>query len=427
MEQQESSSPGNVISAIFLVAGTCIGGGMLALPVATGLNGFFPALAIMALCWAAMTISALLLLEVSLWMPEGAHVISMTSKFLGLPGKIAAWILYLFIGYASLVAYTAGGGAQVMHAFHDYLNLPISKDLGALLFLAAFSLVLYLGSRVVGKVNSLLFLAMIGAYLLLISFGIMEINPDLLDNITWGGSLATIPLLLTSFSFQTMVPSLTPYLKRHTNHLRIAIIGGTILTFLIYAIWEALVLGIVPVDGEFGLIAANNQGEPITRFLREHIHAGWICAVAEYFAFFAIVTSFLGIGLGLFDFLSDGLRIEKKGWGNLALGLLIAIPVLFFATQYERIFLIALDATGGFGDTILNGIIPVLMVWIGRYRLKNATGYRLFGGKPLLTATFCFFLFCLIIEILVISGYIRPIYQGYDLPEIHNVQEAELE
>ena len=82
---------GRLFSAICLVAGTCIGGGMLALPVATGISGFIPSTFIMALCWIAMTASALLLLEVNLWMKEGAHVITMASTILGPVGRVVSW------------------------------------------------------------------------------------------------------------------------------------------------------------------------------------------------------------------------------------------------------------------------------------------------------------------------------------------------
>jgi len=110
VESQATVGKGAIISAMFLVGGTCIGGGMLALPVSTGVSGFFPSIAMMFVCWFAMTSTALLLLEISLWMSPGAHIITMTSQILGVPGKIVSWILYLFICYASRVAYTAGGG-----------------------------------------------------------------------------------------------------------------------------------------------------------------------------------------------------------------------------------------------------------------------------------------------------------------------------
>lgn len=418
----ESPPKGRVMAAMFLVAGTCIGGGMLALPVATGISGFFPSLVIMALCWFCMTATALMLLEVSLWMGEDAHVISMTSRILGLPGKAVSWLLYLFICYASIVAYSAGGGIQIAMALKSFFGLLVPKDLGALIFILVFGSVIYMGNRVVGRVNAILFIGMIAAYFALIGTGIDEVNVDYLFKHKWSGALMSIPLLLTAFSFQTMVPSLTPYLNKHAPSLRIAVIGGTILAFLVYAIWQWLILGIVPVEGPNGLAEALRRGEPATQFLREHVGGTWIISIAEFFAFFAIVTSFLGIALGLFDFLSDGLSIQKKGWGKVVLGLLIVVPTIIFATQFERAFLVALDTSGGFGDSILNGIIPVLMVWIGRYRMNLANGNRMFGGKPFLIAVLAFFVFTLGLEIMAHTGQIVSIYEAYDYFELQDFE-----
>lgn len=416
---------GSIVSAMFLVAGTCIGGGMLALPVATGLSGFMPSILIMIICWIAMTTTALLLLEVSMWMEEGVHLISMTSRILGTPGKIVSWCLYLFICYASLVAYTAGGGVQVASAVKDYFGMIITKEIGSVLFIFVFGAIIYLGSRVVGRVNAVLFIAMVGAYLGLIGMGLPETKLEFLKHRQWSGSLMSIPLLLTAFSFQTMVPSLTPYLKRNAKALRFAVIGGTITAFVIYAIWQWLILGIVPIDGSNGLSEALARGEPATQFLREHVQGRWVCVIAEYFAFFAIVTSFLGIALGLFDFLSDGLKIKKGGNGKLILGLLIVVPTIIFATQYERVFLVALETSGGFGDTILNGLIPVLMVWLGRYYLKmgNEGSFTVPGGKPLLSVVFVFFLCALILEIFVQTGVMSGIYQPFELPIEYMIPE----
>jgi len=395
----EKVSFGRILSAIFLVAGTCIGGGMLALPVSTGVSGFFPSLVVMAVCWLIMTLSALLLLEASLWMEEGVHLITIASRLLGAPGRWISWCLYLFICYASLVAYTAGGGVQIATAFKHYFNLEVSKEIGAILFLATFGCIVDLGSRVVGRVNAILFIAMISAYFILTGIGIEEVGFHNLRHAYWPAALLSIPLTLTTFSFQTMVPSLTPYLNRNGRALRIAVIAGTSLTFLIYSLWQWLILGIVPVEGDNGLAEALRRGEPATQFLREHVSGNWIYALAEYFAFFAIVTSFLGIGLGLVDFLSDGLKVEKKGWGKLFLGTLIIVPTLLFATQYERAFLLALELSGGIGDAILNGMLPVLMVWMGRYHLGLTGTFRLPGGKAILSFIFLGFLFAFLVQV----------------------------
>lgn len=403
---------GRLFAAICLVAGTCIGGGMLALPVATGITGFIPSTVMMALCWFAMTASALLLLEVNLWMKEGAHVITMASTILGPIGKAVSWCVYLFISYASIVAYTAAGGSLVINGASSLVDWEISKDLGCLIFILVFGGIIYLGNRIVGRVNTILFVAMIVAYFALVTTGASEVKSELLLHRYWPTSLLAIPLLLTTFSFQTMLPSLTPYLRRNVRALRWAIIGGTTLTFLVYLIWQWMVLGIVPVSGPHSLMKALEMGEPITQFLREHVQSRWVSIIAEYFAFFALVTSFFGMALGLFDFLSDGLRIPNQGKGKIYLSLLIIIPTFIFAAYFERIFLLALDTSGGFGDTILNGIMPVLMVWIGRYYLKFPEDHRTPGGKPLLVIVCAFFVSALILETLIHSGQICSIFQA---------------
>jgi tyrosine-specific transport protein len=398
MGKREAPSFFSTLSATFLVAGTSIGGGMLALPIATGLNGFFPSIVMMAMCWFAMTLTALLLLEVTLWFGEGAHIMTMTEHTLGKVGKAITAVVYLFICYASLVAYADGGGKQFISGLDHYMGLNIPVDFGPVLFVLVFYAVVFLGAEVVGRVNTILFAAMILAYLGLVGMGAHEIKAVYLQRVQWSGAFLAIPLLLTSFSFQTMVPSLVPYLKRNMRALRIAVIGGTSITFLIYFVWQALILGIVSVEGEKGLEVALLNGEPPTLFLRHHVESAWVYMVGEFFAFFALGTSFLGIGFGLYDFIADGLHLNKKHRHKWMVMALIVVPTLIFVTLFERVFLIAMSATGGFGDAILNGMIPVLMIWVGRYSMGHESPARLPIGKIGLIFLFLFFLVAMGIE-----------------------------
>ncbi len=386
------------LNAVFLVAGTCIGGGMLALPVAAGVGGYFPSMFWLAITWLLMTASSLLLLEANLWMAEGEHVISMAKRFLGPIGQAISWILYLYICYASLVSYAAGGGRLLQ------IQIPMPKELAILIFAVVLTLVIYLGTKILGRINTIFFLGMMGAYVLLVGLGIEEVQHHLLMRSgTWFTSTFAIPLLLTSFSHQTMVPSLTPYLKKNGKLLRRAIVWGTAIAFLVYALWLTLVLGIVPIEGKTGLIEAYVQGVPTTQFVTEHVQGAFLGPIVHFFSFFAIVTSFFGIALGLFDFLSDGLRIPETGLGKIALGMLVLIPVLFFASFYERAFLVAMETTGGIGDSALNGIIPILMVWVGRYHLGYKSEWSLPGGRPLLTLLLLAFTSILVWEAVMLS------------------------
>jgi len=391
---------GSVLGATFLVAGTCIGGGILALPVATGQAGFFPSTLFMLIGWAFMTLTALFLVEINMWMPEGAHFVTMASRLLGPLGKAAAWILYLFVGYASLVAYTAGGGDLFAVGINKFLGFVVDPRLATFLFVAIFGFVVYLGNVMVGRVNTFLMVGLIVSYFLLISTGSSSIRWSNLVRKEWGSTLLAVPLLLTIFSFQTIVPSLSIYLKKDGRALRLAIICGTTLALIVYLIWQALVLGTVLVDGDYGLAKALAMGKPATDFLGVATGRPWLQSLADFFAFFALVTSFLGIALGLFDFLSDSLKIKPRKSGGIALLALIVIPTLFFALVMERVFLTALDATGGLGDSLLNGLLPALMLWVGRYHKKFHSEFKTFGGKPLLVFVMVWAIFVLTIELL---------------------------
>ncbi|MCE5293779.1 MAG: hypothetical protein LLF94_04105 [Chlamydiales bacterium] len=400
------------LNALLLVAGTCVGGGMLALPVATSLNGFIPSTCIMFLAWAAMTLTALYLVEVGFWMKkDDAHVISMTKRFMGKPGEIVAWLLYLFICYASLVAYTAGSGHLLTKVLNSYAGLDITKETGCILFVAAFGPCVFFSHKFLGRVSAALFIAMILAYVALIALSVPHITSENLMRSNWSGAYLVLPLMLTAFSFQTMVPSLHPFLDHDRPSLKFAIIGGTALALVVYIIWQIAVLGAVPLLGESGLLHALQQGEGATHVLGVAIQNVYIDVLASFFAFFALVPPFLGIAFGFYDFLSDGLNIPKKSWGNILLGLLILVPTVYFALNLERIFLRALDASGGFGDSILNGIIPIIMVVLGRYHYKlEQKGHVAPKARWLLVFATLFYLTALGIEILTHTGHITAVH-----------------
>lgn len=398
MTHAHKASLGHILGAIFLIAGTCIGGGMLALPVMTAQIGFFPSTVLMAVCWLFMTATALLYAEASLWMEPGAHVLTISTKLLGRPGKVIAGVIYLFIAYASLVAYISGGAELVTESCHQYFGWQMPTWGAALAFCLLFGFVIDMGAEAVGRVNTILFVALLVAYVVLVALGTGEIRASLLTQVSWISSFSILPLMLTIFSFQAIVPSLTPYLKRDAYWIKRCIFLGTTVAFLVYLIWQWIVLGTVELEGPQGLIIAKEQGRAVTTFFRGAVSQAFLADIAEAFAFFALVTSFLGIAWGLFDFLADGLRIERRGVKKIFLALLVVIPSLLCALNYPRAFLVALDTTGGFGDAILNGILPVLMVWVGRYHQKRSGMQAFRGGKAALIVVALFALFVLASE-----------------------------
>jgi tyrosine-specific transport protein len=391
-----------ILNALFLVTGTCIGGGMLVLPIASSLAGFWPSVTIMFIACAFMTLSGLLFLEATLWMKEGSHIMSLSRDLLNKFGQIVCWVVYLFISYASLIGDASGGGKAVSFILTDIFHIPFSNPLGSACFLLILIGVMYTCSRSLDRVNVVLFTGVIAAFVCILMLAPQEVNLHALKKQNWGVNnlFFVMPLMLTTFSFPGIVPTIVPYLKRDVKSIRIAIIGGASLTFVIYFLWLLIVLGTVPHEGTAGLQEAFLSDVPATECLHYAIKNSTLCYLIHFFAFFSLTTSFLGISLTLFDFLSDGFGISKKGAGKLILNLLIAAPTLFFAVYFQRAFITALELSGGVGDTIISGFIPAIMVWNGRYRLSKQGDYQVMGGKPLLICGCLFSLFILVCEII---------------------------
>lgn len=394
------SKKGSIFGATLLVTGTSVGGGILALPVATGDTGFFPSAFIMLISWVLMTITALYLVELTLAMPPGSHFITIAAKFLGPLGKALAWILYLFVGFASLVAYSAGGGILLAQGIKIFLKISLSQAEAIVLFVFLFGSVVYLGNVIIGKINAIFMVGLVLSYFMIIFLIQNHMSWDYLVRSNWKDSLIALPLLLTIFSFQSIVPSLVIYLKQDVKALKISIIVGTTSALLIYLIWQGAVLGTLGLEGEYSLAQARVLGIPITSILGNAVNSKYLQTAADFFAFFALTTSFFGIALGLYDFLADGLKISRGKKGKLSLGLLIAVPTLFFALRLERVFLLALDASGGIGDSLLNGILPASMLWSCRYYKQVSSPFHAPGEKKIIVIIFLLALFVLAIELL---------------------------
>jgi len=390
---------GRMLGGILLVAGTAVGAGMLALPVSTGLAGFYPSLFIFVLCWLFMTFSALLTLEVSLWMGKKTDLVTMAERTLGKTGKFFAIVIYLLLLYALIAAYVSGSAQIFSEAFHSFFGIPIPKWLAPIPILLIFGPFVYGGIKMVDYANRFLALALIAAYFFLVAALPSHIEPVLFEHQDWNYLLVAISIVITAFGFHVVIPSLSPYLDYDRKKLRTVIIVGSCIPLVIYIIWEFLVLGIVPLEGENGLIQAWAHDLPATESLKSILQKPSISLGTRCFAFFSILTSFLGVSLSLSNFIADGLRIEKTTSGRVLIAMLTFIPPLIFIMSGTRSFYIALEYAGIF-VAILLGLYPVLMVWSGRYKkgISSPSSYKVIGGRVALVIAALFFFSIVMLE-----------------------------
>ncbi|VHO05190.1 aromatic amino acid transport family protein [Candidatus Rhabdochlamydia sp. T3358] len=376
---------GSVMGGALLIAGSCIGAGMLALPIVTGMAGFLCSTILFFLAWAFMTSTALLLVETNGWFHEQINFLSILDHTIGKSFKALGWITYLFLFYALLVAYISGTGTLFASFFYSFFNLQIPDWIGSVALIVLFGWIVYLGTRSVDLCNRFLMLVKIIFFGLLVLFSITYVNPKLLLYENFIYAPKSFPLLIIAFGFHNMVPSLTNYMKGDLKRVRLSIVIGSLMAFAIYLIWEFIVLGILPLDQiRESLRTGKDSSQALSLFLNLTTIKMWSGGLA----FFAILTSFFSQALSLVHFLADGFKVTHKKHESLSLCLLAFCPPLLFALCYPQLFFKALNFAGGICAVILFGILPVTMVWIGRYHKLMKGAYRFPFGKISLVLIF---------------------------------------
>ncbi|MDJ0652390.1 MAG: aromatic amino acid transport family protein [Simkaniaceae bacterium] len=372
---------GSVFGGTLLITGSCIGAGMLALPILTGIPGFFPSSVMFFIAWLFMLTTAILMVEIMGWFKKPVNLISMVEHTLGPVGKILCWFLYLFLFYALLAAYMSTSGNHASLFLETTFHLPCPQWAGSFFFVGLFGWLVYLGTKPVDHMNRYLMYGKMISFVFLVILGIQHIVPRFLLHREPKYALFTLPILIISFGFHNMVPVLMKYMKGDRKRVRQSIYAGSFLSVAIYVIWEVVTLGVLPI-GE--IVHSYTIDVDASQALRTYLGSNLIGYSAQSLAFCSILTSFLAQALSLTNFLSDGFKSKPKERENIGICFLALIPPLAFSILFPGLFFQALNFAGGICAVILFGIFPALMTWIGRYQKGNLLPDRAMGGRFLL-------------------------------------------
>jgi tyrosine-specific transport protein len=261
----------------------------------------------------------------------------------------------------------------------ELFGVEVSGLKAALLFTVLFAGLISWGTQVVDRINWLLMMGLVISYIALITVGVAEVESIFLRYRRWALALPALPVLFSAYGFHNIIPTISTYLARDERRLRWSITVGTLIPLVVYGLWQWLVIGTL---GEEGLQQAAQSGLPVTNALRVEVANPLIGQFATFFGFFALVTSLLGVSLSVVDFLGDGLGVKNRtGWRRVALTIGALLPPFFFAQSYPDVFVEMLGVAGGYGEAFLNGLLPVAMVWVGRYQMKLNSRWRVPGGR----------------------------------------------
>ncbi len=399
-----SEKSSKVFGGTMLIAGTSIGAAMLAMPIMTGLFGFFGTIFIMGGCWLFMYWTSTLLVEACMQFDDGTSFITMARSTLGPVGAMITWVTFLLFFYALVAAYLKGSGHIIIDGIESSLSIKLAPFVDILPILVLFAPFIYFGLSAVDKLNRYLMVGMFLSYVAIILWLMPEISAERLLYVDWKFSLLSFSVVVTSFGYQVIIPTLVTYLDRDIKSTKRCLLFGSFIPLVVYVLWELVILGSVSVLEPNGLLQAFRQDEPLVKILRHQVNNDFITILARGFSIFAIVTSFLGVSQGLFDFLKDGLKVNLYPKRRPLAFILTFLPPILFIVGFEKGFIALLEYAGALVSIIL-GIMPILIIW--RLRNRNAhPSYRAPGNRLALTLGIIFFSFVVVLVLLKNFGLI---------------------
>lgn len=379
-----------IVSIVFLIAGNLVGAGTLGLPTKTGLAGFVPAVMGLFVMGTAMFFTAMVLTrEVT---KKGDMIFNYPSFYqlhLGLAGKWVAILTNILILYGLLTVYLSGAATIITNLLHP----KISNSVIMILFFVVMTAINLTGMNIVEKYNSFLVIMMLAVFLVMFGMAEVHIEPKRFAFADWKFLPATLPIILTTYNFHTIIPIVCETLDWRERLVRRVILSAMIIGFMLSVLWIQVGIGALPLGGtDNSLATAFNNNLPATVPLAETIKAPIFVTLAMFFALFAIATSYIANGTGLMAFVEDlsvnHLKICKTP-NRLLIGSLSFGPPFIIALVYPDLFMSALDLVGGFGVMILFGLMPSIIL----VKRARSLSRRLLG-----IVLVVLFLFCLVLE-----------------------------
>ncbi len=358
------------IGAILLVAGTCIGSGMIALPMVLAKLGLIPSVLLMLGIWFIMYYTSLINLELNLQACHGLSLGALGRYFSGKRAEVIGTISLKLLSYSLLAVFIYGGSSIVQELIMSKMDVNYSFGNIASLFAFSAFLLLLLPIKLIDYVNRFLFIGLLGIVAILLGGLVLTINWSQLPLFTaqyddlsaWA---ALIPVVFTSFGFQVIFHTLANYCHMNAKMLKKAFFWGSLIPAIVYIVWTCSILSVVyQNDAEFYNTMAAGKVEvgELIQILSGIAKMQSVQLLIWLISLLAIVTSVLGVGIGLYDSLKAmlGKLVPNHIFCSVLASVMTILPAYLVVIYVPNAFISVL----GFAGMILSLIAILLPVYL---------------------------------------------------------------
>ena len=371
----------NLLPGIAIVAGTAVGAGMFSLPLVSSGMRFSWSLLLLAFTWFCMCHSGLMILEANLNYEPGTSFSTFVGDLLGPWWNTITGLSLVFVLYILTYAYISGGGSIVNQTLAS-TGMALPQTLSGLLFALALAFIVWFSTGLVGRIAAILVFGMIITFALSLNGLVIRVQVPVLLHSELAYApflLAAVPYFLTSFGFHGNVPSLMKYYGKDPGTIRQCIIIGSLLSLLVYTLWQLACMGNLTREEFRPIMAAGGNIGDLVGALQARSESDNLNALLNAFANMAVVSSFLGVTLGLFDYIADRLGFDDSRGGRFKTALFTFLPPTVGGLLFPDGFIYAIGLAG-LCASIWGTIVPALCARASRKKFGSPL-FRVWGGN----------------------------------------------
>ena len=364
---------------------------MFSLPIVSSGMWFSWSLALLLLTWFCMYHSALMIMEVNLNFAPGASFDTFVRATLGERWNTFNGLTLAFVLYILTYAYISGGGSIVSHTLHSALGISLPPMLSGLLFALGLAFIVWYSTGLLGRMTSILLGGMLITFLLSVGGLTTRVQlPILLESKLQYAPflLAAVPYYLTSFGFHGCVPSLMKYYGKEPNRIRQCLLYGSLLSLFVYLLWNIVTLGNIPREQFKPIVEAGGNIGDLVSALSGKVGSQRLSGLLHAFANMAVVSSFLGVSLGLFDFIADKFDFDDSHGGRFKTALVTFLPPTIGGLLFPDGFIYAIGLAGLCGAA-WGTLVPAMCAKVSREKYGNPL-YQVWGGDGMIYFMFLY-------------------------------------
>ncbi|XGB63867.1 tyrosine transporter [Vibrio chagasii] len=380
-----------MMGSSLIIAGTALGAGMLAIPMVLAQFGLLYGTMLMVLICFGTTYAALLLLEATIKAGGGLGLNSIARKTLGKQGQLITNGLLYALLICLLMAYILGAGDLLSKLLSNF-GIDLTATTSQITFTLIAGAVVASGTGVIDKLNRALFFVMLASLFATMAFLAPSMTQDNLMQVTSHNHvdlIKTSAILFTSFGFMVVIPTLVSYNHEATDkQLRNMVIVGSLIPLVCYLCWLFAVVGNL---SEEQFRSFHNVSDLMAAF---EAQSPWVGTVLSIFTGLALLTSFFGVAMSLFnqnrDMFNQNTAVTYCISFILPLaGSLLAADKFLQVLNYAGIILVFLAV-----------FVPLVMVHKQRFMKVAEDRYSAEGGKPMMLFSLLFGCFLLISQVI---------------------------